>query len=87
MTIRKESIIEVLEDYELCKDFSSQCLDKLNLHEDYRKQADLVIAEQELRNSEMLDELNFQKRQKTIIIPVISVLLGIAAGMIYQQNK
>lgn len=55
--------------------------------EEYKRQADLVIEESEKRNVILKEEINAQKRQRNIIAPIVAGLLGIAAGIIYQQQQ
>ncbi len=85
--VPRKALGMVIQGYTDCKDFSALCLKRNGLLEEYKKQADAVIVEQEKRNLTYKDEIEKEKRKRNIYGPVLGVLGGIAAGFIYSQAQ
>lgn len=87
MLVPREDLKTVVQGYSDCKDFSALCLKRNGLLEEYKKEADEVIAAQERKNLEYKEQIDADSRKRNILGPIAGLLLGIAGGIIYQQNQ
>ncbi len=63
-----------------CNTFSAACAKRNGLLEAYKKEADQLIAHQELRNTVTQDELVSERRKKNILYPILGTVLGLIGG-------
>jgi hypothetical protein len=79
--------VELIQGYNNCKDFASLCKKRVDMLEEYRKEADKIIEDQEKRVVAYKDEVNAQKRDKNFLGPFLGLVAGFAAGYFYHQSQ
>lgn len=80
-TVIQEKDLNELQSFALkCNDFSEACARRNGLLESYKKEADQLIAHQELRNTQTNAELSAEKRKNHILYPILGTVLGVFLG-------